>query len=536
MKKLVLLGILLFLLPVVRAEAVNDSLLRVLDKMLDNRNVYERQKLVRLSQLEKKLENSGTDSLKFIVLGELFQEYRSFRIDRAMFTAEQRKTTALSLNRDARAEAAMNEADVLNKIGKPYEALEVLDEIGRNDFTAGNSYFYYLYHTTYLSLLGEELNPKRRHIYHEKIAHYKDTLIRISREGTPGYFINLSGKLRHEGETARALEILSDCYNNLTELGDASRGQLEFSLYGLYLELGDTTRAVHHLTLAAIDDIGNAKKVYMSLQRLAMLLFQQGDVPRAYKYISCALEDITEGKARYRVFDIADYFPIISAANDERIVQNRRRIWGLVSVISLLSVVLVGAVWHIRKRNIKLQQVQQSLQERNDRLQKMAASLKAMNDKIRESNHIKEEYIGLLFNICSEYIGKQESLRKKLLNIVSTGQLADVARLLHGQTSANEDFKAFVYQFDSIFLHLFPHFVEAFNTLLRPEERIQLKSGELLTPELRIYALIKLGIEDNTKIAAFLHYSLQTVYNYRQKMRNKAELSKKDLVKWVQGI
>ena len=97
----------------------------------------------------------------------------------------------------------------------------------------------------------------------------------------------------------------------------------------------------------------------------------------------------------------------------------------------------------------------------------------------------------------------------------------------------SEDLKSFIRHFDTIFLSIFPNFIQDFNSLLRPEERIQIKEGELLTPELRIYALIRLGIHDNTKIASFLHYSLQTVYNYRMKMRNKAISDKKNLAQQI---
>ena len=156
--------------------------------------------------------------------------------------------------------------------------------------------------------------------------------------------------------------------------------------------------------------------------------------------------------------------------------------------------------------------------------------------RIKESNHIKEEYIGLLFNICSEYIYKQENNRKSLLKIVNTGSMADISKMLHNQSSTTEDFKLFISKFDTIFLSIFPDFVESFNALLKEDERIQVKEGELLTPELRIYALIRLGINDNSKIANFLHYSLQTVYNYRLKMRNKAIVPGKDLAVQVQKL
>ncbi len=115
--------------------------------------------------------------------------------------------------------------------------------------------------------------------------------------------------------------------------------------------------------------------------------------------------------------------------------------------------------------------------------------------------------------------------------------MADISKMLHNQSSTTEDFKLFISKFDTIFLSIFPDFVESFNALLKEDERIQeKKEGELLTPELRIYALIRLGINDNSKIANFLHYSLQTVYNYRLKMRNKAIVPGKYLAVQVQKL
>lgn len=274
----------------------------------------------------------------------------------------------------------------------------------------------------------------------------------------------------------------------------------------------------------------------MSLQQLAILLFQEGDIERAYNYISCSLEDVNFGKARYRIVDIAEYLPIIKAANDSRVKADRDRVLFFLLVLSILVITLIIAFFVLRQKNRKLLRVKQSLAEQNQRLQEMTENLTRMNEEIKESNHIKEEYIGLLFNICSEYIYKQETERKSLLKIVNTGSMADISKMLHNQSSTTEDFKLFISKFDTIFLSIFPDFVESFNTLLKEDERILLKEGELLTPELRIYALIRLGIDDNSKIANFLHYSLQTVYNYRLKMRNKAIIPGKDLAVQVQKL
>ena len=337
------------------------------------------------------------------------------------------------------------------------------------------------------------------------------------------------------GKQGAALALLKTYYEKSAK-NNPDRARMEYLMSELYLAKGDTVNAKHYLILSSITDIGNAKKVYMSLQRLAMILYKQGDIERAYNYITCALEDINFGKARYRILDIVQYLPIINAANNLRVTKNKTRIIYLSLLLFALTSMLVVALIFINKKNIKLVKAQQSLEEQNKCLHEMTNDLAQMNRQIKESNHIKEEYIGLLFNICSEYISRQEDQRKALVRIVKTGQMFEVAKVVYSQSSALDELKSFMDQFDTIFLSIFPRFVEVFNQDLNPQETISQKEGELLTPELRIYALIRLGIADNSKIANFLHYSLQTVYNYRMKIRNKLIVSEKELLAHLYNI
>lgn len=429
----------------------------------------------------------------------------------------------------------MNIADVMNKMGKHENALIMLGKVKRTEDVKKDSYFYYLYHTIYLSCYNDAIDDSSKKLAWQQIKAYKDTLIAISEPHSSSYITNKCGRLSMSGKWDEAIRLLENYYKQSTE-NNSDRARMEYLLAELYLGKQDTLQARHYLILASLTDIANAKKVYMSLQHLAILLFQEGDIARAYNYISCSLEDVNFGKARYRFIDIAGYLPIIQAANDARIKADESR--GLFSLLILLILVitLIVAFFFIRKKNTKLLKMKQSLAEQNLRLQEMAENLTQMNEQIQESNHIKEEYIGLLFNICSEYIYKQENDRKALLRIANTGSMADISRTLRGQSSTSYDFKLFISKFDTIFLSILPNFVESFNALLKEEERVQLKEGELLTPELRIYALIRLGINDNSKIANFLHYSLQTVYNYRMKMRNKAIIPGKDLAIQVQKL
>lgn len=515
--------------------AGDDTLLLKLDKMIEQREVYQHKVEKEINDLRRTLDYADTDKERFEILGNLFVKYRSYKMDTALIIAKKRLRLAETLGEKYVNQGWMNMADIMNKLGKPEQALVILDGIRRTEDVRTDTYFYYLYHTTYLSCYNDEMDASRKQFYLGKIKSYKDTLVSISTPGTAGYVTNECGRLSLQGKWEEAIGKLIRYYEQCTD-DNPDKARVEYLLAELYLGKQDPAQAKHYLILSSITDIEDAKKVYMSLQRLAMLLFQEGDVERAYNYISCSLEDINFGKSRYRIVDIAEYLPIIKAANDARVRAGERKVWAFLFVLSLLVVALVSAFFFIRQKNRKLLKVKQSLAEQNSRLQELTENLTRMNGEIKESNHIKEEYIGLLFNICSEYIYKQEAMRKTLLKIVNTGTMGDISKMLNGQASLTEDFKLFINQFDTIFLSLFPDFVESFNKLLREEERVQVKEGELLTPELRIYALIRLGINDNSKIANFLHYSLQTVYNYRMKMRNKAIVPGKDLALQVQKL
>lgn len=518
------------------AEQTNDAaLLRKLDQMIAQREVYQQAVEQEITDLRRLLAYAEDDKQKFEILGKLFTCYRSYRIDLAQIVAKERLQLARALGEEAVNQALMNRADVHNKIGKHEQALQVLGQVTPTAAVKADTYFYYLYHTIYLSCYNEEIDASRKQFFLEQIKAYRDTLVAISQPGTPSYITNQCGRLSLDGKWDEAIALLTPYYTRCSD-DDPDKARVEYLLAELYWGKQDVQQAKHYLILSSITDIGRAKKVYMSLQRLAILLFQEGDVARAYNYISCSLEDVNFGKARYRIVDIAEYLPIIQAANDARVKTDERRVLLFLLLLSALVVTLIIAFFFLHQKNTKLLKVKQSLTGQNRRLQEMTANLTRMNEAIQESNRIKEEYIGLLFNICSEFIYKQENNRKALLKMVNTGTMADISKKLHEQTSSTEDFKLFIRKFDTIFLSIFPDFVASFNALLKEEERVQLKEGELLTPELRIYALIRLGINDNSKIASFLHYSLQTVYNYRLKMRNKALIPGKDLMIQVQKL
>ena len=187
------------------------------------------------------------------------------------------------------------------------------------------------------------------------------------------------------------------------------------------------------------------------------------------------------------------------------------------------------------RSNKYLAAIRVQLTDSNVKLRELNDKLERANKALLESNKIKEVYIAQLFNLCSENIDQLEHLRMSVLNKLKTGQHKELAlQLEHSRTQ--ESLKSFFHRFDAVFLQLFPDFIEKFNSLLCPGEELKVKEGALLSPELRIYALVRLGITDSTKIACFLHFSPQTVYNYRQKIRNKAHNKQENFMLQVQSL
>ena len=256
-----------------------------------------------------------------------------------------------------------------------------------------------------------------------------------------------------------------------------------------------------YLILSTISDIKASVKENAALPSLAFVLYGQGDITRAYHYIKRSLEDAIFCNARLRTIEISGMLPVIDAAYKLQIERQRRQLVLFLIIVSLLSVFLIISVVLIYKQVKKLSVARRHL---------------------RQANHIKEEYIGHFLNLCSLYIEKLDNFRRTVNRKITAGQTEELLKLTKSSQFAGMEQKEFYANFDNAFLHLYPDFVTEFNRLLQPEERFIMKPGELLNTELRIFAIIRLGIDDSSKIANFLHYSINTIYTYRNKVKNKA--------------
>ncbi len=512
-----------------------DSLLKVLDAVIDSSAVYDHQLQQQLVQQRQMFENATSQEARFDIAHTLFHNYRKYRLDSALYYARQRVQIAADMpSPDSLASAHLDEADALKCLGRLHDALAVLNRIPHTPFISSNAHYYYLYHSILLSLSKMTTDADEMAYYKPLLMSYRDTVNMVNGNDPLTVCVNTCEIEKSQGRIQQALD-------GLLNFGKAHQDMVAnsaiywFVLGDTYRDMGDTQGAKYCYTMSSIIDKRNCNKTYTSLQSLAWMLYNEGDTERAYRYITCSLNDVMATNARSRLSLVGEYLPIITTAYEQKQHSSATRRNILIAVSLLAAIILGILLWAIYKRNKHLAMMHNELAANNDKLQSLNSRLEELNRELVESNIIKEEYIGQLFNLCSSYINEAEKNRIRILGKLKSGKSKEVQQQLD-ESTIKEDLSQLFYNFDMIFLELFPDFIDRFNALLRPGEQIEAKGDNLLSPELRIYALVRLGINDSVKIASFLHYSPQTVYNYRLKTRNRSDLPKEEFIARVRRL
>ncbi|MCD7930297.1 MAG: helix-turn-helix domain-containing protein [Tannerellaceae bacterium] len=259
-----------------------------------------------------------------------------------------------------------------------------------------------------------------------------------------------------------------------------------------------------------------------SLRELANYLFEENKIDQANRYIKKSMEDANFYNSRIRNFQTSRVLPIIDRAYQEDRARQEKKMQVFLLIISILSLVLLSGLFVLFRQIRKVSATRKKISDMNEQLQINNQILADTNKALTDTSQIKEEYIGRFLGLCSVYIEKMEKYRKCLLNQAKSGKAEDLYKMIRSTQFIEDERTEFYNTFDDSFLNLFPDFVERFNALLPEEEKVILKPNEKLTTGLRIFALIRLGITDSTKIAEFLNCSLATIYNYRSRYRNKA--------------
>ena len=524
-----------------------DSLLNVLDKTIKEADTYVQIKENKLHELKKKARKTSPFSVeRYNLNNDIYLEYKAYSSDSALHYLNENMLLARQLNdKERELKIQLELSYLLSSIGMYMEAADILNSIDRQTLPSSLlGYYYTCYEHVYFEAGAAQPRYKMFASRYAKLSHaYRDSMQVTLDPSSATYLWLRETQLREAGKYDEALEF-SD-----RRLAEASFGTPQYALvayqrFRLFESMGKKDEHLYYLVLSAISDVRSAIKEQSSLMVLAQELNRKGDLKRAYDYINFSWEISQFYKTRLRSWMNITPLSMINGNYQDIIKQQNRELLIYITCVALLALLLVIALIYIYRQMKALSIAKKGLQEVNERLFSLNEELEEVNRHLRstnlelsESNLIKEAYIARFFKLCSVYVDRLQAYRKLVNKKLQRGQVAELLKMTHlSNDIVTVEVQELYANFDSAFLHLFPNFVESLNALLLPDEQIVLKPDELLNTELRIFALIRLGIKDSSQIAELLHYSVNTIYNYRSRVKTKARVSRDDFEDLVAKI
>ncbi len=513
------------------AKSELDSLIVLLENTIKEAPIYEQKKINKIESIKNILANTHiSKEQKFFVNGQLIEEYLKYNFDSTLHYVNLNQKLAEELgNPELQVQSNIRMASVLASSGRYFEAVEQLERIDKKHLS--NRYLIDYYNALIkvyndLNFYTPSVQNKQR--YSTILNEYINLLLPLLDKESDQYLSILEKQYRDQRNLTECEKI------NTLRLSRAEMGTSEYSLItferSLLFELkNEPLLRKKYLILSAISDIKAEVKDNASLTELALILNEEGDVERAHHFIMFSFKDASFYNSRLRFTVISEILPVITNAYQIKTAQQQKTLSKLLVIISVLLFILLLAIFFIHRQLRSLKKAQGELKKVNDQLKLLNYNLKnsnsqlnVVNDKLAEANQLKEHYIGNFLTIFSNYIDKLDEMNKMVNKKIAARQFEELFRLTQSKKLIYTEIQEFYKSFDDTFLHIFPNFVEQLNNLLTPEEQIVLKDEERLNTELRIFALIRLGINDSSKIAKLLRYSVNTIYNYRVKIKNKA--------------
>ena len=508
----------------------SNDILKELNQVITNKKQFVLIKEKKIALLKNIALGDLSLEKEYGINEKLYQEYKKFKLDSAIYYIKKNLRIATVLkNEELNNLAQIQLANLYSSSGKYLESEAILNKININKLQKKN---YALYYEANSQFFEHYVTTIYNEDYIKKIEVYRDSLLAVLDPASIKYKINRAQKDIFFKKPILAQKSLLKLFQN-AKSKDQDYAMICYLLGDTYKMLDDTEKATEYYIISAITDIKNAIKDNASVQNLALIYYDKGDVDTAFLFTKSAIEDAIFCNVKFRTVQMSEFYSIINTAYLEKEADRKSQLKFYLILISILSFFLILAIIYVYKQMKKVSKIKeeldvtgQKLAELNQEIIKANYELEDRNLQLSESNHIKEEYIAHFFDLCSTYINKLENYRKILNKKATEKQLDELFKMLKSNTIVETELEELYLNFDTIFLNLYPTFVKDFNALLIKDEQITLKPNELLNTELRIFALIRLGINDSVKIAAFLRYSLSTIYNYRTKARNKAAVSR----------
>lgn len=528
MKHFFLYGLLLLLSGTSFCQGNNQHLLDELNGAIGNSARYDQVKQANITAIKHSLDHR-TALGSFEGYRKLYEEFKVYNYDSAYSYTQKMLDIASRTNNDSLLNyAKLTQSFVLLSSGMFKEAFDSLNTINpRRLENTGKSVYYTLLARCYYDLADYDNDRFHTPEYNVAGGRYLDSAIRLFPSGSFNFlYYNGLKHIRsaHIGEALQYFNLLMrDSALSLHELALTTS-----TLSDIYIQRGQTDKAIELLVKAAIADIKSSTKETTAIFNLSTLLFKRGELKTASFYIKKAMNDAVFYGARQRKVQLSAVFSLIEGERMTRVENENRKTLIYAAAMTLLFLVLTSLVIIILRQFRKLQHAKQTITKAHLHQQEI-------NGRLIEANKIKEEYIGYFFNGNSEIYSKIERFKRNIERKVMDRKFEEIFVLVNN-FNVKQDRDELLKNFDGIFLKLFPNFIEKYNALFNEEDQAVLKETNALNTDLRIFALIRLGIHDNEKIAQILGYSVHTINAYKTKIKNRSLVPNEDFEPQIMGI
>ena len=536
-----------------------ERLLERLDSLLVKTPGFVREKEDRIKRTRDIYNRTSDMERRYWLASELYDEYCAYDSDSAIYYINKAQEYARKLGRqDLVDEMELNKSYVFSATGLLDEANNSLERLDVNRLPPALA-IKYCDRVLFLSTHRDQYMGVKRdtEVYSLMVDSLLQEMTKYITPEDPQYcwlmgWSNLNQKEKAQEAIPKVSKIV-----NSTDYTTRSNAMDAWVLSKMYDRVGDQTNHLKYLILSAMADVRASNKEIASLEELAGMMYDIGYLDRANSYINHSIAYANSYKSRVRLGQLAMLQEKILMAIHQRSQQQARqnRVY-LIALCVFLAVLILASVFILRQNRLlrksrktlndansvlgekvkELSEIREELKKANSKLSGMYENARDSARELSEINESKETYIANIFGLCSNYINKIDEFRANLHHLLAERKFEQVMRIVKSPELSYEEIKELYSNFDDIFLKIYPDFVDNFNTLLRPEERIELKNPGKLTTELRIFALVRLGMNDSIKIAKFLHCSVQTVYNTRQRTRNKAIVPREDFADAVRAL
>lgn len=504
----------------------NGELIQRIDSIIDNITQIYGKKQARIDFYKSMAHKSQKPETLLSAYDKLYDEYFVFQFDSAMVYADKAITLADRIGDKFHHDKCRIEKASLLGVGGLYgEAVALLDEIDSthldNELRFDYTIAYYFIYTYWADYCHDYYYSPR---YHERANNYLKQAVTMLRP-TDSYYNFFWGEyfIYVERNDKRALE---HYFKTLSTAPVESRwyAMASYAIANNYSANNNNNKYEEYMLRACISDLLNCTRENLAMQDLAMYLFKKGDdnILLAERYINFAMDDAKNYNNRLRIIEISQKLPVIVSTYREKLSSQNNIMRFALFGVSILFAFVVVLLYFYSRQNQLLARQRHELSESNNLLSSLNDKLNTLNSRLLDTNSRRERLAKLYIDLCAKYIDRLSKFETLVKRKIKVGQVNDLLNTASSSRLSEEDAATFMNSFDTAFLDLYPSFVDEFNALLRTNEQIVPSHKGRLTTELRIYALIRLGVKESSEIAALLFYTPRTIYNYRSTIKSRA--------------